>query len=154
MRASHESRQLLEQLAGHGLALGSGLGACRQPIPDLARDTNAGDLVVQVVGVLRLAELELDIIKRKVVREGRDIALTPKEFSLLEFLLENAGHPVSRSMIIEKIWGYGFGAHDNVIDVHMNRLRNKVDKEFTTPLIRTIRGVGYTIEAPNTPSSA
>lgn len=99
-------------------------------------------------GVLRAGDLELDLTARRVVRAGREITLTPKEFALLEFLLENQGQAVSRSMMIEKIWGYGFGSRDNVIDVHMTRLRNKVDKGFGTTLIRTLRGVGYTVEAP------
>lgn len=99
-------------------------------------------------GVLRAGNLELNLTDRRAVRAGRDIALTPKEFALIKYLLENQGHTVSRSMIIEKIWGYGFGARDNVIDVHMTRLRNKIDKGFDAPLIRTIRGVGYIVESP------
>lgn len=99
-------------------------------------------------GILRAGDLEIDLTTRRVVRAGREITLTPKEFALLEYLLENQGQAVSRSMMIEKVWGYGFGSRDNVIDVHMTRLRNKVDRGFGTTLIRTIRGVGYTVEAP------
>jgi two-component system OmpR family response regulator len=99
-------------------------------------------------GVLSVGDLEIDLNVRRVVRAGREIPLTPKEFALLEYLVENVGHPVSRSMLIEKIWGHGFGARDNVIDVHMTRLRNKIDRGFDATLIRTIRGVGYTVEPP------
>lgn len=99
-------------------------------------------------GVLAAGDLEMDLVARRVFRAGQEIALTPKEFALLAYLLENQGQAVSRSMLIEKIWGYGFGGRDNVIDVHMTRLRNKIDRHFGTPLIRTIRGVGYTVQAP------
>jgi DNA-binding response OmpR family regulator len=84
-------------------------------------------------------------------RAGRRIELTPKEFALLEYLLRNAGHVVSRTMITEKVWGYGFDSHNNVIDVHVNRLRNKMDRGFGTKLIHTVKGIGYVLEDRGTP---
>jgi DNA-binding response OmpR family regulator len=97
-------------------------------------------------GCLTVADLVLDIRAHRVERGGRRIDLTPKEFSLLEYLMENAGHVVSRTMITEKVWGYGFDAHNNVIDVHVNRLRGKVEREFGSKLIHTVKGIGYVIE--------
>ncbi len=92
---------------------------------------------------LRLADLELDAPSRIVRRAGRKIDLTPKEYALLEFLLRNAHRPVSRTMIIDHVWDIHFDGISNVVDVHINWLRNKLDKGFSVPLIRTVRGVGY-----------
>jgi len=92
---------------------------------------------------LRLADLEMNTATRLVTRAGRKIDLKLKEFSLLEFLLRNAGRSVTRTMIIEHIWDIHFDSVSNVVDVHINSLRNKIDREFSPPLIHTIRGVGY-----------
>jgi DNA-binding response OmpR family regulator len=92
---------------------------------------------------LRVADLELDTITRIVKRAGQRIELKPKEYALLEFLLRNAHSPVTRAMIIEHVWDIQFDGISNVVDVHINWLRNKIDKTFSTPLIHTIRGVGY-----------
>jgi DNA-binding response OmpR family regulator len=73
--------------------------------------------------------------------------LTPKEFSLLEYLLRHQGQAISRAMITEKVWGYGFDTYSNLIDVHINHLRKKVDRGFPTKLIHTVKGVGYVLEA-------
>lgn len=94
---------------------------------------------------LRVADLEMDTTTRLVKRAGRAIDLKPKEYALLEFLLHNAHCPVTRTMIVEHVWDIHFDAVSNVVDVHINWLRNKIDKGFSLPLIRTMRGVGYVL---------
>jgi two-component system, OmpR family, copper resistance phosphate regulon response regulator CusR len=93
----------------------------------------------------RVADLEMDTTSRTVMRGGRQIELKPKEYALLELLLRNAHTPVTRNMIIEHVWDIHFDAISNVVDVHINWLRNKVDKGFSPPLIHTLRGVGYVL---------
>jgi DNA-binding response OmpR family regulator len=93
--------------------------------------------------VLRIADLEMNTVTRVVTRGGRRIELKPKEFALLEFLLRNARRPVTRTMIIEHVWDIHFDAVSNVVDVHINSLRSKIDREFPLALIHTLRGVGY-----------
>ena len=92
---------------------------------------------------LRVADLEVDTIRRKVSRGGRPIDLKPKEYALLEFLVNNADRPVTRSHIIEHVWDIHFDSISNVVEVHINSLRNKVDRGFPVQLIHTVRGVGY-----------
>ena len=94
---------------------------------------------------LQLADLELDRLKRTVARAGKPIELQPREFRMLEFLLENAGQVVTRTMLLEKVWGYHFEPKTRVIDVHMSRLRAKIDRGFPEPLLHTIRGAGYSL---------
>jgi len=93
--------------------------------------------------ILRMADLEVNTVTRAVTRAGRRIELKPKEFALLEFLLRNARRPVTRTMIIEHVWDIHFDAVSNVVDVHINSLRSKIDREFPVALIHTLRGVGY-----------
>jgi two-component system copper resistance phosphate regulon response regulator CusR len=95
--------------------------------------------------VLRLADLEMDTIRRKVRRAGTTIDLKPKEYALLELLLRNADRPLTRALIIEHVWDIHFDSISNVVDVHINSLRNKIDKVFGLPLIHTVRGVGYVL---------
>ena len=97
--------------------------------------------------ILRVADLELDTINRVVRRDGQRIELKPKEYALLEFLMRNAGRPVTRSLIIEHVWDIHFESVSNVVEVHINSLRNKIDREFSRPLIHTVRGVGYKLAA-------
>jgi DNA-binding response OmpR family regulator len=97
-------------------------------------------------GCISVVDLLLDLRRHKVWRAGQLIDLTPKQFSLMEYLLRNAGFPVSRSMIIEKVWGYGFEARSNAIDVQINYLRKKVDHGFSPKLIHTVKGIGYVLE--------
>jgi len=94
-----------------------------------------------------VADLELDLRRHKVTRAGEPIELTLKEFGLLEYLMTNAGHALSRTMIIERVWGASFDSFSNVIDVHINHLRRKIDKGFDRKLIHTLKGVGYVLEA-------
>ena len=94
---------------------------------------------------LRVGDLEMDLLTRVVERGRQAIALQPKEFKLLEYLMRNAGHVVTRTMLLEKVWGYHFDPQTNVIDVHVSRLRGKIDKGFDRPLLHTVRGAGYVL---------
>ena len=96
---------------------------------------------------LSLADLELDLLARTVRRAGREIALQPREFNLLAYFMRHTGQVVTRTMLLEHVWGYHFDPQTNVIDVHVSRLRGKIDKGFDPPLIHTVRGVGYCIRA-------
>jgi two-component system, OmpR family, response regulator len=95
---------------------------------------------------LTVGELSIDLIQREVVRAGQKIELQPREYSLLEYLMRQAGRVVSKAMIMEHIWDYHFDPQANVVDVLVCRLRNKVGKDFRLKLIHTIRGVGYVIK--------
>jgi len=99
----------------------------------------------QASNKLKLADLEIDLLKHKVTRAGRVIALQPREFRLLEYLMRHQGQVVSRTMLLEQVWDYNFDPQTNVIDVHISRLRNKIDKGFSQPLLQTIRGAGYSL---------
>lgn len=96
---------------------------------------------------LRVADLELDLLSRIVTRAGREIALQRREFELLAYFMRHAGQVVTRTMLLERVWGYHFDPRTNVIDVHVSRLRRKIDKGFDAPLIHTVRGVGYSLRA-------
>ena len=97
--------------------------------------------------LLRLGDLEMDLIGREVRRAGREIDLQPREFQLLEYLMRNGGQSVTRTMLLEKVWEYHFDPQTNVIDVHISRLRSKIDKGFDKPMLQTVRGAGYRLEA-------
>jgi two-component system, OmpR family, response regulator len=96
---------------------------------------------------LRAMDLEVDLLTRTVTRGGTPILLQPREFKLLEYLVRNAGHIVTRTMLLENVWDYHFDPQTNVIDVHVSRLRSKIDKDFDEPLLQTVRGAGYMIRA-------
>jgi DNA-binding response OmpR family regulator len=95
---------------------------------------------------LRVLDLELDLLRREASRSGEILNLTPQEFVLLEYLCRNAGRVVTRSMILDEVWGMRIQPDTNVVDVHIYRLRGKVDTEGRRPLIRTLRGVGYVLK--------
>lgn len=97
---------------------------------------------------LTAGDLTVDLLKRHVDRAGREIELQPREFSLLEYLMRNAGRVVSKTLIMEHVWNYHFDPQTNIVDVVVCRLRNKIDRSFDLPLIHTIRGVGYVLKAP------
>jgi len=99
----------------------------------------------QTSNKLKLADLEIDLQKHKVKRAGKTIALQPREFRLLEYLMRHEGQVVSRTMLLEQVWDYNFDPQTNVIDVHISRLRNKIDKGYDMPLLHTIRGAGYSL---------
>ncbi len=96
---------------------------------------------------LTVADLEMDLLARSVRRAGQKIDLQPREFRLLEYLMRHAGQVVTRTMLLEGVWDYHFDPQTNVIDVHVSRLRQKVDKPFATALIQTIRNAGYMLRA-------
>lgn len=97
---------------------------------------------------LSVGGLEMDLLARTVRRDGEDILLQPREFRLLEFLMRHAGQVVTRTMLLEKVWDYHFDPQTNVIDVHISRLRSKIDKPFDTEMLHTVRGAGYRLSAP------
>jgi two-component system OmpR family response regulator len=96
---------------------------------------------------LAAGDLEMDLLARKVRRGGREIDLLPREFRLLEFMMRRAGQVVTRTMLLENVWDYHFDPQTNVIDVHVSRLRQKIDKGFDRPLLHTVRGAGYRLAA-------
>ncbi len=95
--------------------------------------------------VYRVGGLELDRLAHKLTRNGKEIVLQPREFRLLEYLMKHHGQVVTRTMLLENVWDYHFDPQTNVIDVHISRLRAKIDKGFDPPLLQTVRGAGYTI---------
>jgi len=95
--------------------------------------------------VLRVGDLQLDRLSHEVRRGAQEIVLQPREFRLLEYLMKHAGQVVTRTMLLENVWDYHFDPQTNVIDVHISRLRSKIDKGFSQPLLHTIRGSGYMI---------
>ncbi len=97
--------------------------------------------------LLKVGELEMDLIARTVCRQGKEIDLQPREFQLLEFMMRHAGQSVTRTMLLEKVWEYHFDPQTNVIDVHISRLRSKIDKGFDRPMLQTVRGAGYRLDA-------
>ena len=98
--------------------------------------------------MLRLGDLELDLVSRTARRRGRDIKLLPREFQLLEYLVRSEGQVVSRAMLLQNVWNLHFDPTTNIIDVYVGRLRRKVDDQQAYPLIHTVRGVGYRVCAP------
>ncbi|MBA4792165.1 response regulator transcription factor [Phenylobacterium sp.] len=109
----------------------------------LARRRETGS----VQTLLRVGDLEMDLIARTVHRQGQEIDLQPREFQLLEFMMRHAGQAVTRTMLLEKVWEYHFDPQTNVIDVHISRLRSKIDKGFDRPMLQTVRGAGYRLDA-------
>ncbi|HMA73920.1 MAG TPA: response regulator transcription factor [Xanthobacteraceae bacterium] len=98
--------------------------------------------------VLRVGDLELDLVSRTVSRGGRDIDLLPREFQVLEYLVRNEGHVVPRAMLLQHVWDLHFDPTTNIIDVYVGRVRRKVDSQQAYPLIHTVRGVGFCVRAP------
>jgi two-component system OmpR family response regulator len=97
--------------------------------------------------ILRVGDLEMNLISRVVKRQAKGIDLQPREFQLLEFLMRHVGQSVTRTMLLEKVWAYHFDPQTNVIDVHISRLRSKLDKDFDRPMLHTVRGEGYQLKA-------
>lgn len=102
--------------------------------------------------IYRVGDLELDRLAHTAKRGGQDIILQPREFRLLEYLMRHAGQVVTRTMLLENVWDYHFDPQTNVIDVHISRLRSKIEKGFDTPLLHTVRGAGYMLKAVDKPS--
>jgi two-component system OmpR family response regulator len=101
---------------------------------------------------LKVADLDMDLLSRRVTRAGREVELTAREFKLLEFLLRHAGQVVTRTMLLEGVWDLQFDPQTNLIDVHMSRLRQAVDRGFAKPLIHTVRGAGYVVRDEDKPA--
>jgi len=104
--------------------------------------------IAQVQTVLRVADLEMDLIGRKVRRAHLEIDLQPREFRLLEYLMRNAGRVVTRTMLLEHVWEFHFEPKTNIVETHISRLRSKIDRGFDTELLETVRGSGYLLRAP------
>ncbi|MBE0531624.1 MAG: winged helix-turn-helix domain-containing protein [Rhodospirillales bacterium] len=98
---------------------------------------------------LRVADLEMDLVRRTVSRGGQVIDLQPREFVLLEYLMRNAGRVVTRTMLLERVWDFHFDPKTSVVETHISRLRTKIDKPFEEDLIHTVRGAGYSLHAPS-----
>ncbi|OWJ67676.1 response regulator transcription factor [Inquilinus limosus] len=96
---------------------------------------------------LQIGDLRMDLLSRSVSRSGRKIDLQQREFQILEYLMRHSGQVVTRTMLLENVWNYHFDPQTNVIDVHISRLRQKIDKDFETPLLQTVRGAGYCLRA-------
>ena len=107
----------------------------------LRRSSNAQENTYLSVG-----DLEMDLLTRKVIRQGKRVYLHPREFRLLEYLMRHEGQVVTRTMLLENVWEYHFDPQTNVIDVHISRLRQKIDKPFDTSILQTVRGAGYKLE--------
>jgi two-component system copper resistance phosphate regulon response regulator CusR len=161
---------LLEQIRGKGIDTPAIFLTARGEIADRIRGLNLGaddylvkpfafaELLARIQAVARrslsepddgrleIADLVLDLRRHAVERGEQPIELTPKEFALLEYLLRNKGHAISRAMITEKVWGHGFDTYSNLIDVHINHLRKKLDHDFEPKLIHTVKGLGYVLE--------
>ncbi len=110
----------------------------------LIRRSTAGS----VASELAVGELRMDLLSRRVRRGDREIDLQPREFALLEYLMRNTGNVVSKTMIMEHVWDYHFDPQTNVVDVLVHRLRNKIDRDFDSKMLHTIRGVGYVLKTP------
>jgi len=104
--------------------------------------------IASQITVLRVADLEMDLLKREVRRGGLPVELQQKEFLLLEFLIRHAGNVVTRTMLLEGVWNYHFDPKTNIVETHISRLRSKIDKGRPVELLQTIRGAGYSIRAP------
>ena len=105
--------------------------------------------LAQIETVLRVCDLEMDLIARRVRRGGRDVELQPREFQLLEYLMRNAGRVVTRTMLLEKVWDFHFDPKTKIVETHISRLRAKVGRGADQELILTVRGSGYVIRAPS-----
>ncbi|MEX1669942.1 winged helix-turn-helix domain-containing protein [Zhongshania guokunii] len=108
----------------------------------MLRRQEAGSAVTR----LKVADLEMDLLAHKVSRAGQPFNLQPREYKLLEYLMRHAGQVVTRTMLLENVWDYHFDPQTNVIDVHISRLRQKIDKGFDKPLLNTVRGAGYMLD--------
>jgi two-component system OmpR family response regulator len=121
----------------------------------LAKPYSFSELLARIEGLARraapkdaqtrfqLADLTLDLLSRKVTRGDKEIPLQPREFMLLEYLIKHAGQVVTRTMLLENVWDYHFDPQTNVVDVHISRLRAKIDRNISPPLLHTVRGAGY-----------
>jgi heavy metal response regulator len=101
---------------------------------------------------LQVGDLQLDCIRRKVIRANENIELAPKEFSILEYLMRNRGRPLSRTMIVEHVWDMDYDGLTNIVDVYIRHLRSKIDDKYPIKMIHTVRGIGYMLDTPENPA--
>jgi two-component system, OmpR family, response regulator len=101
---------------------------------------------MQTETVLRVADLEMDLIRRRVTRAGQEIDLQPLEFRMLEYFMRNKGRVVTRTMLLDRVWEFHFDPKTKVVEANISRLRNKIDRPFDQPLLHTLRGSGYILE--------
>jgi len=98
---------------------------------------------------LKVGDLEMDLLSHRVTRDGQVLTLQPREYKLLEYMMQHAGQVVTRTMLLENVWDYHFDPQTNVIDVHISRLRQKIDRGFASTLLSTVRGAGYLLQEPD-----
>ncbi len=104
--------------------------------------------VVEQTTTLKVADLEMDLVKRRVTRDGQAIDLQPREFALLEVLMRGEGRVITRTMLLERVWDFHFDPKTSVVETHISRLRSKIDKPFKVQLLHTVRSTGYSLHAP------
>ncbi len=166
MLPQRDGFSLLKELRAHGLEIPILILSARRAVEDRVRGLQLGsddylvkpfameELVARVQALLRrsppsrevllrVADLELDLLRRQARRGGREIELSNKEFQLLKYLMQHRGQILTRSQILSQVWGYRFDPSTNIVEVHICRLREKVDKGFEKKLIHTVRGAGY-----------
>jgi len=169
MLPGKDGNEILKAIREKGITTPVIMLTAKDEVPDKISSFNLGcddyitkpfsfeELLVRIKAVLKrnisqskttleFSDLKLDLIERKAFREGKEVELTSKEFALLELLMKNPNKILSRAEIAEKVWGYEFDTLTNIIDVYINHLRNKIDKNFDKRLIHTIRGVGYILK--------
>jgi two-component system OmpR family response regulator len=169
MLPRRDGLSLIEELRRRRVATPVLILSARRSVDDRVRGLQAGgddyltkpfafaELLARVQALLRRStqsaapttlafeDLEIDLLSRRVTRGGQEIDLRPREFSLLEYLVRQAGHVVSKTMILSHVWGYQFDPQTNVVDVLVSRLRDKIDRPFERKLLQTVRGVGYVL---------
>jgi heavy metal response regulator len=169
MLPGRDGLSTIDELRGRGSSTPILILSARRSVDDRVRGLQAGgddyltkpfafaELLARVQALVRRAtrapdpttvtvgDLQLDLLTRKVTREGTEIELRPREFSLLEYLMRNAGKVVPKTMILSHVWEYNFDPQTNVVDVLVSRLREKIDRPFATKLLHTVRGVGYVL---------
>ncbi len=170
MLPKRDGLSLIDELRRNGITIPVLVLSAKSSVDDRVKGLQAGgddymvkpfafsELVARIHALIRRAtqatepttltvgDLNMDLVKRKVFRGGQEVELQPKEFSLLEYLMRNAGRVVSKTMIMEHVWDYNFDPQTNVVETRICRLREKVDRPFKKQLIHTIRGVGYILE--------
>ena len=165
---------LIETIRGSGISTPVLILSARQSVDDKVRGLQKGgddymvkpysfsELLARVQALVRRAglgsgnteltlsegDVSIDLMKREVRRSGTVVELQPKEFALLELFMRNSGNVISKTMILERVWDYQFDPQTNVVDVLVSRLRNKIDRNFDTQIIQTVRGVGYVLKIP------
>jgi len=170
MLPGRDGLSLIEELRNRRVKMPVIILSARREVDDRVRGLQAGgddyltkpfafsELLARVQALIRRAsgtseptrlvvgDLVLDLLTRHVERAGRPIELRPREFALLEYLMRNAGRVVSKTMILEHVWNYSFDPRTNVVDVLVHRLRERIDRDFETRLLHTVRGIGYVIK--------